>query len=1034
MLKIDAFKAYIRQISSSLFKGDNDQIFSSEFSKDLIDIEIEFSDETPYRDFSDEADTSILDNEIERINNDIQRLRNELEGKRNKQGAENAIPILEKRIRDKEEEKCQKEKEREELVNAKIKILGVYMRETPKIVLYINNIKACGGNFDWLVVQTYAHELMHAYFDHDRTKPQNYTSFVEEPITELGMLYLMKKYDSQIPGIYADALQHVKNKQKYIGTMHYGFGAYLFGNELPPLYWIGIMYDAKYDVLDPSKLDVYKKTFAQGKYPNNEQQHADWLEELLDKQVKRKSISDCNTAISVYEDEGMPIPPNLIRRRIRCEEKEKRGVSSTAPYGGSWFTELTTTRMDTPSLIKTMEDTANALDRSVSSTEPVALLGQIQAGKTRAFLGVIAKCFDLGFESILIMTQSNVALAWQTEKRIFDAFSSHIGKELGVYNIIQNPNALRAWNANTQKNIIIAKKQKHNLNHTSKLLQPGGVLNGKKVLVIDDEADVIGLGFTIDSKGDVQKAILADLIDSLRGYAQSTCAYLEVTATPYALFLQSNANAISNNWQPLKPTQVFDMDLYSGYTGGTEFFVKNPSKYFKEVTHEEIITLTRQNSKNKSFRNPSVRNPFTSDQIEGFRNAFLSFLIAGAIRRCSEPDYRCAQLFNISTQQNKHERYSKFCGKILEELSKCDSKTWNTVLIPIFREFKVNGQLSWEQVSSQLKNDIKSDAVNIIIVNSNRETANIQSLLDQSTGQLELGTPYNVFIGGESIGRGITIDHLISFFYVRSNRHQDTSIQHMRIFGNRSKEDLNVTRFYTSIEIFSRLQQMYEADQNMRKQIAEGKSTIFLKKEAGVFVPCPPNKCLGSSYISIGPNQFLLPIGFDTKRGTVDGYNDVNKIISRLPLKSSYTESYPHYKLYDAPFSEVEKIFNIIKDSLTWSNPYSEYEWDIKSHLEAIKRNLRPHDNVIIYIPERQNDGGFSIRSRFTHDGVTPADAPHDGKSDNIICKRLATNCPVVMLLPQNPQISDGWSHNEHFYWPVITMPSSCEQYVFCND
>lgn len=1000
----------------------------------VANVNVEISSATPHREFKNEVDTSELDKEIERICKEMDRVGS----KRNENLSEEEQEKISATIQRLDMELSDIHNKKNALLATSVATLGEYIRlnpnDMPKIVLYINNINAAGGNINWLLVQVYAHEMMHAYFDSDTSKPKNYTSFVEEPITELGMLNLMKEYDAKVPGIFDDALKNVKNKQQTVGCMHYGFGAYLYENELPVKYWIGIMLDGKYNALDSTLLDQYKKPFAQGKYPTNEQQHADWLEGLLDPMaIANPDLKVCKGSIDTIKklNLGIPIPEPLSRRYDRCEEKEKRGVSSTAPYGGSWFNELTTTRRDSQSLIETMLNTANALEKSVSTTEPVALLGQIQAGKTRAFIGVIAKCFDLGFESILVMTQSNKALAQQTELRIRNAFNTHIGRELGVYNIIQNPKALSAWNANQQKNIVIAKKQKHNLNHTSKLLQSGGVLYGKKVLVIDDEADVIGVGYTKDSSGQVQKAILAELIDDLRNYAKSTCAYLEVTATPYALFLQSNEGAKNNNWQPLKPTQVFDMDLYKGYVGGEYFFNTAAKQVFRPVDNAEIKVLNEQLSRNKQKRNTAIRNAFTSQYISAFREALLSFLVAGAIRRCTEFDYRCAQLFNISTIQDKHARYAKFCDDIIEALKTCDSVTWDALLVPIFQNYAVVN-VNWADVSKRLKTDLDSGAVRTIVVDSNPNTASIASLLDPNTGQLALNTPYSIFIGGEAIGRGVTIDHLISFYYVRNNKNQDTSIQHMRIFGNRSQDDLEVTRFYTSQEIFDKLRNMYSFDQDMRKQIKAGHQIIFLRKEGGKIIPCAPSKCLASEPEIIGPHHFLLPIGFDTKSDTGVGFQAVSDILSKISVYTTHTNNYPHYTIYHTTVDVLEQILREIGKSIVWHNAQSNYKWDLEGHLEAVKR-CSP-SQILLYVPIRQTNGGYSIRARFKADGVSPMDAPHDGQSDNVTCKRLATNVPVVMLLPQSPQKKDKWSYEEHFYWPVITMPGTCEEYVYCKD
>ena len=62
-------------------------------------------------------------------------------------------------------------------------------------------------------------------------------------------------------------------------------------------------------------------------------------------------------------------------------------------------------------------------------------------------------------------------------------------------------------------------------------------------------------------------------------------------------------------------------------------------------------------------------------------------------------------------------------------------------------------------------------------------------------------------MGGNILDRGITIPNLISFYYGRNPKtmQADTVLQHSRMYGNRERRDLAVTRFYTSRAVYDRL-------------------------------------------------------------------------------------------------------------------------------------------------------------------------------------------------------------------------------------
>lgn len=80
-----------------------------------------------------------------------------------------------------------------------------------------------------------------------------------------------------------------------------------------------------------------------------------------------------------------------------------------------YYEYLTAKREDSKVLKKVMEAAANdLLINKTDELKPGMLLGLIQSGKTRAFTGVMAKCFDEGYDIAVIFTKNSVALVEQT--------------------------------------------------------------------------------------------------------------------------------------------------------------------------------------------------------------------------------------------------------------------------------------------------------------------------------------------------------------------------------------------------------------------------------------------------------------------------------------------------------------------------------------------------------------------------------------------------------------------------------------------
>lgn len=98
--------------------------------------------------------------------------------------------------------------------------LGEYISSEKKIVLYPDAMRQCDMvHFDQLLVSTFVHETMHAYFDRDGHEMYPYIPFIEEPLAEFGMLLFLKESGHKF---YGWAYDNVKNKKTC-----YRFGAAL---------------------------------------------------------------------------------------------------------------------------------------------------------------------------------------------------------------------------------------------------------------------------------------------------------------------------------------------------------------------------------------------------------------------------------------------------------------------------------------------------------------------------------------------------------------------------------------------------------------------------------------------------------------------------------------------------------------------------------------------------------------------------------------------------------------------------------------
>ena len=134
-----------------------------------------------------------------------------------------------------------------------------------------------------------------------------------------------------------------------------------------------------------------------------------------------------------------------------------------------FYNKLTAIRQDSDPLKKCIEQTVQKLvENDTDANKPGMLLGKIQSGKTRAFIGVIALSFDHGYDIAIILTKGTKVLALQTHNRLNKDFSEFVEDDLvQVRDIMHLPNNLVKYELN-QKQIIVVKKQTHNLDRIIK--------------------------------------------------------------------------------------------------------------------------------------------------------------------------------------------------------------------------------------------------------------------------------------------------------------------------------------------------------------------------------------------------------------------------------------------------------------------------------------------------------------------------------------------------------------------------------------
>lgn len=704
------------------------------------------------------------------------------------------------------------------------------------------------------------------------------------------------------------------------------------------------------------------------------------------------------------------------------------------------FQQLTMRRNDSEELKHCMERTVDQLLHSNTDPQrPGMLLGKIQSGKTRAFIGIMALAFDRGIDLAVVLTKGTNALTEQTYQRLSEDFGPFIEDDLvQVYDIMHLPKNLTRFILQ-QKLVFVVKKQADNLKRTlDALTKRYPDLQRRRLLIIDDEADFASLTFRKNSDTDeIEPGKIAKWVDQLRG-ATAGVHFLQVTATPYSLYLQPNDTENTALFHPNRPAFTELVPTHPSYIGGDFYFSESDDETsIAHFVYEEVPLTERDVLKAADGRSFKIEHVLESKRVAVLRRAILNFIVGGSIRRLQQKLSGARQekySFIVHTEQSRksHAWQERIVQRLRDELVRIAADEparlddlLREAYIDLERSLKLTSEVypSREEAIAAARQALLDEHVMVVVVNSDNQ---VKDLLD-AKGQLRLDAPLTVFIGGSILDRGVTIRNLIGFYYGRNPQsfQQDTVLQHARMYGARPRPDLEVTRFYTTEHIHQVMKQIYDFDTALRHAIERGEQqngVYFLRADSsGRIKPCSPNKILVSDIVTLRPHRRMLPVGFQT-----DYKVRIGKKVEELDRTIRAVDAAPDRpQLVD--YSVAADILRSIGDTYVW--PDEDYAWDFESHvagLEHLSSSTESANRGKVWVIARE--GGDLKRVR--EDDGRYSNAPESYQERNL-AKQLATDAPVLLLLRQNGT-ADGW-RDTPFWWPVIIPPAQTKTTIFAS-
>jgi hypothetical protein len=721
-----------------------------------------------------------------------------------------------------------------------------------------------------------------------------------------------------------------------------------------------------------------------------------------------------------------------------------RRQASDTPEVELFYDQLASQRGDPAELRATVEDVVKKLQAEATTTKrPGILLGRVQSGKTRAYLGVVARAFDRGYNIAVILTKGTKSLAEQTLCRVKKDFGEFIeADQIEVFDIFSIPE-LVPYDLTHKKLVFIVKKEDDNMKRLLELFQTSfPELRNKSVLIIDDEADLASVsGRRINGLNTA--GIISRQIDQFRELVANS-SFLQVTATPYSLYLQPEDEIQINGislFKPKRPKFTVLLPTHSKYVGGDDYFSKSaepdsPAFYFfSEVPLQERDALKKEDGRRLQLQ---IGKVLTEKNVDVLRKAIIAFLVGGAIRQlqqraAGQRPQKYSFLFHTEQSRASHEwqeRVAKAIRDALVDQAAANSPLFNELLRSAYVDLQRSIELEAivlpkiEDVKKAVVESLVTGQLMITKVNSDND---IKKLLADD-GQLKLRTPFNMFIGGQILDRGITINNLIAFYYGRNpNRfQQDTVLQHSRMYGARSTPDLAVTRFYAPLHVYQIMRRIHEFDDALREAFESGahdRGVYFIQRDASRrLIQCSPNKVLFSDLVSIRPGRRLVLSGFQTVSKSAGAQNLA--VLDSQVLQLLGTSEEP--KLIDV--EEAVKLLEMAYANLEF--PDETTDDDRQAHVVALehlsrtchKPNLK--GKVWLLAARNRDVRRYREEGRFSN-------AP-DTKQQKLLALAKSDEIPALMLLRQNGDQAMEW-RGLPFWWPVILTPKAAPPVIFAT-
>ena len=400
-----------------------------------------------------------------------------------------------------------------------------------------------------------------------------------------------------------------------------------------------------------------------------------------------QTLAECLKFIDQLKQFSMPIPAEVYAEKARLEERERidenEFIFTTMKAHNKFMSD------EKEHCVREMVD--QLLKDGPDAKQPCLLLGNVQSGKTDTFESIMGLAMDRGIDVCVVMTKGTNTLTEQTLKRLNTDFKyfAESGRTdqkviVRIFDIMDIVHMNLGTLAEDPRNrfIIVCKKETKNLQHLINLFtEKSPELARREVLIVDDEADFASRAY-YQRKGEFDLLRIAELIETFTTIPQYY-RYLQVTATPYSLYLQPDGTIQLREGKeasPWLPRYTGIVPIHDKYIGGKQYYVESKNEesmyyhLYKPVSEKCISQLSVRREDYKTAR-------AHSDNILDLSKAIIGYLMAAAIRSIQEEKkgqtYKSSCLIHVEINKKYHEWQEELITSIIDDVRESFLKSQN---------------------------------------------------------------------------------------------------------------------------------------------------------------------------------------------------------------------------------------------------------------------------------------------------------------------------------------------------------------------